>query len=24
MVVFTPFFVRYKRFCGYWYDRPDR
>ena len=22
MVVFTPFFVRYKRFCGYWYDRP--
>lgn len=22
MVTFMPFFVRYKRFCGYWYDRP--
>ena len=24
MVTFAPVFVRYKRFCGYWYDRPDR
>lgn len=22
MVAFAPFLVRYKRFCGYWYDRP--
>ena len=22
MVTFFPFFVRYRRFCGYWYDRP--
>ena len=22
MVMFFPFFVRYRRFCGYWYDRP--
>lgn len=21
MVMFFPFFVRYRRFCGYWYDR---
>jgi glycosyltransferase involved in cell wall biosynthesis len=22
MVTFMPFFVRYRRLCGYWYDRP--
>lgn len=22
MVMFFPFFVRYRRFCGYWYNRP--
>ncbi|MFV1998346.1 MAG: glycosyltransferase [Acidiferrobacterales bacterium] len=24
MLVFAPFLVRYKRFCGYWYDRPGQ
>ncbi|MEJ2107108.1 MAG: glycosyltransferase [Acidiferrobacteraceae bacterium] len=24
MVVFFPFFVRYKRLCSYWYERPER
>lgn len=23
MVAFMPFFVRYRRLCGYWYDRPQ-
>ncbi|MEE8388618.1 MAG: glycosyltransferase [Acidiferrobacterales bacterium] len=23
MLVFAPFFVRYRRFCNYWYDRPQ-
>jgi len=24
MLGFAPFLVRYKRFCGYWYDRPGQ